>query len=202
VSYDINAKVPPGSTQEQVEIMLQNLLADRFGLRLHHESREASGYELVVGKGGPKLSPTTDPSAEPPAIGSHASPPVLDADGFLVATKGVSGTRISTVDNGSMRITGHSQSISDLTLTIAISLNDGKRVVDKTGLTGRYDYKMDLALSGGFRRPGGPPLTADDIPGPDIFAALDKQLGLRLQKTRIPIDVVVIDHLEQKPTDN
>jgi uncharacterized protein (TIGR03435 family) len=89
-----------------------------------------------------------------------------------------------------------------LIATIVTSLNDGKRVADKTGLTGKYDYKMELALAGGFRRPGGPPLTSDDIAGPDIFSALDKYLGLKLQKAQIPLDVLVIDQLEKLPSEN
>ncbi len=101
-----------------------------------------------------------------------------------------------------MRVTGKNQSISDLILTIITSLNDGKRVVDKTGLTGKYDFKMNLGIDGGFRRPGLPPLTADDPRGPDIFSALDKDLGLKLQKVQIAIDVLVIDHLDRIPTGN
>ena len=92
--------------------------------------------------------------------------------------------------------------MSDLILIVETSLNDGKRVADKTGLTGKYDFKMNLALTGGFRRPAGPPLTLDDVVGPDIFAALDKYLGLKLQKAQLPIDVLVIDHLDKVPTDN
>jgi uncharacterized protein (TIGR03435 family) len=201
--YDINAKVPPGATQDQVNRMLQNLLAERFGLKLHHESREVSGYELVVSKNGSKLKPAADPKAVPPAAGTTPGKMVLDDDHFPVLPQGVSGTQFSNVDDeGSMRVTGKNQSMFDLMLTIMTSLNDGKRVVDKTGLTGNYDFKMNLAIDGGFRRPGLGPRAPDDPVGPDIFSALDKDLGLKLQKTQIPIDVLVIDHLEKVPTDN
>jgi uncharacterized protein (TIGR03435 family) len=101
-----------------------------------------------------------------------------------------------------MHVTGNSQSIADLILTIMTSLNDGKRVVDKTGLAGKFDFKMDLGVDGDFRRPGLPPLTPDDPVGPDIFSALDKYLGLRLQKAQISIDVLVIDRLDKVPTAN
>ena len=201
--YDINAKVPPGATRDQVNHMLQSLLAERFGLKLHHESREASGYELVVAKNGPKLKPTSDPSAGPPAAGTAAPKQAYDQDGYPTVQKGVSTTRFSAGDgDNNMHVTGNSQSISDLLLTITTSLNDGKRVVDKTGLVGKYDFKMDLGVDGGFRRPGLPPLTADDPVGPDIFSALDKYLGLKLQKAEIPIDVLVIDHVDRVPSEN
>jgi uncharacterized protein (TIGR03435 family) len=201
--YDINAKVPAGATQDQVNHMLQNLLAARFGLKLHHESREVSGYELVVAKNGPKLKPTSNPNAGPPTAGTAAPKQAYDQDGFPTIPQGLSATRFSAGDgDGNMHVTGNSQSISDLILTITTSLNDGKRVVDRTGLTGKYDFKMDLGVDGGFRRPGLPPLTPDDPVGPDIFSALDKYLGLKLQKAQVPIDGLVIDHLDKVPTDN
>ncbi len=199
--YDISAKVPAGTTQQQVNGMLQNLLAERFGLKLHHETRELSGYELVVSKSGSKLKPTSDPNAQPP-VGSVKR--VLGEVGFLVVPQGVRATLFSAVDDtGTMRVTGQSQSISDLIVAvIATSLNDGKRVVDRTGLTGRFDFKMDLDGGGGFRRPGLGPRPVDDPTGPDIFTALDKSLGLKLQKAQIPIDELVIDQLEKTPSEN
>jgi uncharacterized protein (TIGR03435 family) len=198
--YDITAKVPSGATEDQVHHMLQKLLAERFGLKLHHEPREVSGYELVVAKNGPKLKPASEANPPSPASGTPGKP-VLD-NGYPVV-QSVSGTRFFSVDDeGSMRVTGKNQSVSDLIPTIITSLNDGKRVVDKTGLTGKYDFKMNLAIDGGFRRPGLPPLTPDDPVGPDIFSALDKYLGLKLQKAQMPIDVLVIDHLDKAPTEN
>ena len=199
--YDINAKVPAGATQEQVNVMLQNLLAERFGLKLHHETREFSGYELVVSKNGSKLKPTIDPNAQG-VVG--AAKRILGQDGFMVVPEGVRATLFSGVDdNGSMRVTGQSQSISDLIIGVIVtSLNDGKRVVDKTGLTGKYDFKMELDGGGGFRRPGLGPRPVDDPTGPDIFTALDKDLGLKLQKAQIPVDVLVIDRLEKAPSQN
>lgn len=200
--YDITAKVPPGATEDQVNHMLQNLLAERFGLKLHHETREVSGYELVASKNGPKPKPTSHPTAERVAAGSAGPKPAYDQDGFPQVPPDLSATLFSAAEEGNMHVTGQSQSIIDLILTIETSLNDGKRVVDKTGLTGKYDFKMDLGAMGGFRRPGLGPLPPGDPVGPDIFTALDKYLGLKLQKAQIPIDVLVIDHLDKVPTDN
>jgi uncharacterized protein (TIGR03435 family) len=73
----------------------------------------------------------------------------------------------------------------------------GSHLVDKTGLTGRYDFKLE------FMDPGAQP-GATDIrdPIPDVFTALEKQLGLRLEKAKVPVDVLVIDHIEKAPTAN
>lgn len=201
--YDINAKVPSGATQKQVNLMLRNLLAERFGLKTHRELRGVSGYELTVGKNGPKLRFTSDPTAAPAAATGTPPKRAFDQDGFPAVPQGLSATQFATVDNGNMRVTGNSQSISDLMQAVILtSLNDGKPVVDKTGLTGKYAFKMDLALDGGFRRPNGPPLTPEDTPGPDIFSALDKYLGLKLQKAQILVDALVIDRLDKVPTAN
>ncbi len=81
-------KMPPGTTEDQVNRMLQNLLAERFGLKFHHEAREVAGYELVVGKNGSrKLKPASEPpvgdsKAAPPVTGSTAGKQVLDDDGY------------------------------------------------------------------------------------------------------------------------
>jgi uncharacterized protein (TIGR03435 family) len=201
--YDVAAKVPPGATQEQVNLMLQSLLVERFGLKAHHETREVSGYELTVGKGGSKLKPAADSTAIPVAQGGAASKPTYNRDGYPEVPPGLSATLFSTGENGNIHVTGSSQSISDLVRSVILtSLNDGKRIVDKTGLVGKFDFKMDLAEDGGFRRPRLPALTPDDPVGPDIFTALDKYLGLKLQKAQIATDVVVIDHLEKVPAAN
>jgi uncharacterized protein (TIGR03435 family) len=77
--YDITAKVPSGATQEQVNLMLRNLLAERFGLKAHYESHVVSGYELTVGKNGSKLKSAGDPTAIPAAPGSAAPKPPMTA---------------------------------------------------------------------------------------------------------------------------
>jgi uncharacterized protein (TIGR03435 family) len=78
------------------------------------------------------------------------------------------------------------------------------RLVDKTGLTGTYDFRLEALGSmnyiGGMLNP--PPVDADGGPRPDIFAALEQQLGLKLEKTKVPVDVLVIDHIEKTPTGN
>ena len=200
--YEVTASLPAAATKEQSNQMLVNLLADRFGLKFHHQSRNVSGYELVIAQGGPKLKVAGDSNAPPPTAGASLPRQTFDKDGYPEFPPGVSGTGFSPSENGTMHVAGKSQSIDDLILTILTSLNDGKRVADKTGLTGKYDFKMDLDDGGGFRRPGLGPRPVDDPMGPDIFTALEKSLGLKLQKAQISIDVVVIDHLEKAPSEN
>lgn len=200
--FDIVAKVRPGATKDQADLMLQNLLTERFGLMLHRETRQVSGYELTQSKGGAKLRPTIEPDAAPPAIGTPASPNRVE-NGYPVVPPGLVGVRWFVVDNGLMHGTGQSQSISDLILSVILTyLKFDAPLVDHTGLTGKYDYHLDLALDGGFRRPAGPPLLPDEPVGPDIFPALDKQLGLKLEKKQVSIETLVIDRIERVPADN
>ena len=200
--FDIVAKVRAGASKEQVNLMLQNLLVERFGLKVHRETRQVSGYELTQAKGGTKLKPTVDLDAAPPAVGTPASPDRVE-NGYPVIPYGRSGVAWFVVDNGLMHGTGQSQSIFDLTAGVIFPyLKFDAPVVDKTGLTGKYDFHLDLALDGGFRRPAGPPLLPDEPTGPDIFAALDKQLGLKLEKKDVSIETLVIDHIERVPADN
>ena len=202
--YDIAAKVPSGATREQVNVMWQNLLTERFGLVLHHESREIKVQELTVARGGPKLKPTElEADAEPftPAEG----PPKFDRNGFPEMNG--SGTIMSIEVHGSAR-TGR-MAVRGLTLPeIAIKLANLVRmpVLDKTGLTGRYDfYLLDFTpdFTGVPPPPGvtSPPDAAID-PGSDVQTAVEKQLGLKLTPRKANLDVIVIDHAEKVPTEN
>ena len=148
--------------------MWQKLLADRFGLVVHHESREFEVDELVVARGGHKLKPTatTEPIAEGP----------------------------KRVENG--KLVG--QGLANLVPLLSSQL--GHPVVDKTGLTGRYDFKVEFATK---PYPGMPaaPLTPSD-PTLDLGAAVQQQLGLRLEKGQAPLDMIVVDRAEKVPTEN
>jgi uncharacterized protein (TIGR03435 family) len=199
--YEIAAKVPAGATKEQVNVMWQNLLAERFGVKLHHESKEFQVEELVVGSGGAKLKETAwDPAAPlPPGA------PQLAKDGGLASPGQVN--TISPREGGlSIHTVGKAQPISQLTSTLAIQL--GRPVVDKTGLTGKYDYTIDYTMNRGFGLappPGQGPGTVPDVasdPGRDLVAAVQQQLGLRLVRSKAMIDVVVIDKAEKIPTSN
>jgi uncharacterized protein (TIGR03435 family) len=192
--YDIVAKVPPGTTKEQFNMMLQNLVAERFRLALHHESREFQGYELVAGKSGSKLKVSEDSG---PAAGEPAAPSKTDANGFpqldgpgLVMMEGVKGRAVISY------LTAKSQPLS--ALVEMLSREFRMPIVDKTGLTGKFDFKLEFAP----QPPGA--LTPDtmDEGGSNLLSAVQQQLGLRLSPSKIAVDVLIVDRAEKVPTEN
>jgi uncharacterized protein (TIGR03435 family) len=210
--YDIIAKVPEGATKAQVNMMWQNLLKDRFGMVVHHESKEFQVSELVVAKGGPKLKETTlDPNAPPPPppTGPPQGPPKLDQNGFpemngpgllMLIQAGATGGPVG-------HMVARAQPLSGLASMLGNQLN--RPVVDKTGLTGKYDFNLEYTpdLSGmpppppGLAGPGAPSTEAS-TPGSNIAAAIEQQLGLRLVGSKDKLDVVVVDKAERVPTEN
>ena len=162
--YDIVAKVPDGATKEQVKVMFQNLLAERFKLTLHRETKDMPMYALVVGKNGPKLKESVDDPAPKDGDAPKAGGPTDDAlaaaathqlkvgkDGFPLLPAGMAGRGATamTVTNGSLRMTTSKQSMAGLANTLSGQLS--LPVVDMTGLTGKYDFTLDFlpeALAG------------------------------------------------------
>jgi uncharacterized protein (TIGR03435 family) len=200
-TFDIMAKVPEGSTKEQVRVMLQHLLGERFKMILHHEMQEKAAYDLTVAKTGLKLKETFYPNAKPATSSSLEF--TLDKNEFPVLPKDLAvQARVDWVKNGSFRSTFRAYPISafvrDLVgvLTTMITVSDdptrtfAARVIDKTGLTGRYDFTLEYAGLG------------DDATGPNVFSAIEKQLGLKLDKSKAPLDVIVIDHIDKVPVEN
>jgi uncharacterized protein (TIGR03435 family) len=195
--------------------MLQNLLTDRFKIVLHHETRDFPAWELVVAKGGPKLKeaaalPNGTPVAAP-TVGGGFSSMKVDADGFVVMPEGQVGI-FATAAHGVAHWTCRSCSVSEIfpqlsTFPLA-SVKDGfaapAHIIDRTNLNGKYDFTLDFARTpnGGLADGPPPPSTDASDPAPDLFSALEKQLGLKLQKTKIPMDVLVIDHIERMPIGN
>jgi uncharacterized protein (TIGR03435 family) len=191
--YDIVVKVPEGASGEQVRLMWQNLLAERFGVKLHHESKEFQVEELVIGKGGPKLKAT----ALDPAALTDPGPPAHDKNGELTGP----GNDTTIMPNGEAHTVARGQPLSNLTAMLWRLLS--RPVIDKTGLTGKYDFsldfKMDLrAMAPAAAAPG------DNAPdaGTDITSAVEQQLGLRLVAAKALLDVLVIDKADKVPTDN
>jgi uncharacterized protein (TIGR03435 family) len=204
--YDIVAKVPAGATKEQAAVMWQNLLAERFGVALHHESKEFQVEELVVDKGGSRLKETDWDPAWPVPPG----PPQRDKNGGLASPGQVN--MITPRENGAnVHTVGKAQPISQLTGLLANQLN--LPVLDKTGLTGKYDYTIDFTMDRGPALPlppaqagstqGAAPVAANDgEPGLDLAAVVQRQLGLRLVKSKAMLDVVVVDKAEKVPAAN
>jgi uncharacterized protein (TIGR03435 family) len=220
--YEIVAKVPEGATKEQVSVMWQNLLADRFGVVFHRESKEFQVEELTVAKGGPKLKPTDlDPNAPPlgalpPGPQGLPAPPKMDANGFpQLPGAGMIGM-VGPATNGQMvaHMTGRARSVQELVDMLANELN--KPVVDQTGLTGKYDFTLeytpDLSKMPPLPGPppgggpaqggvGGAPGEAAE-PGSNLASAVQQQLGLRLSSGKAKLDLLVIDKAEKTPTEN
>jgi uncharacterized protein (TIGR03435 family) len=214
--FDIVAKAPPGATREQTNAMLRSLLADRFKLMLHREKRDFPAWDLVVAKGGSKLKETAYPDAKQPGPGEGvpAMALPLDQDGFPKFPPGQRGGAGRNV-NGVTHAAYQSLPISDLIAALSISLatRDGSfstaRIVDKTGLTGKYDFHLEYSVDNSGHPAGALdalPTNADALSvgggGPTIFTALEKQLGLKLERTKTLLDVLVIDHAEKAPTEN
>ena len=209
--FDVIAKVPDGATKEDAQIMLQNLLADRFKLKLHKGSKQAPIYELVVAKGGIKIKEAAQTAAAP-AEGAGGPPPGLPPkgkDGFLRTPHGQLG--IQAMVNGRMRMQGDAVTMARLTDILGMAL--GRPVVDKTGLTGAYDVSLDFSPEGmgaGPKSPapgevGGNPAEAprdSNDSGPTIFTALQEQLGLGLESRKGPVDLLVVESVEKVPARN
>jgi uncharacterized protein (TIGR03435 family) len=167
-AYCIAAKVEgermPGT--DEVRQMLQSLLADRFQLKLHRETKDLPVYALVVGKNQPKLklsSPSTEYSMR---VARRPNQVQLAATG-------------DTMVQFASGISGYMD----------------RPVVDKTGLTGHYDFKLEWTLD-----PKNSP--ALDPGGTSIFTAVQEQLGLKLDQRLAPMEVLVIDHAVRVPTEN
>jgi len=212
--YEVIAKVPAGATKDQVRVMWQNLLADRFGLTLHHQSKVFQVEQMEIAKAG-RLKETTlepnTPEAQPPA--GPFVPPKIDKNGVPeLAAPGLVMMMTVGPTGPSAHMIGKAQTTAQLAAAVANELD--RPVVDKTGLTGKYDFALDftpdrlrMALPPGGPMPGGPEPGASaanpaDPSGLTIVGALQQQLGLRLVATKGPLDILVIDHADKVPTAN
>jgi bla regulator protein blaR1 len=166
---------------DQMRERLRALLAERFQLTLHRETKEQSVYALVVAKGGPKLQQAQ-------------------------AMEGT-GPRGPMMRMGRGELSGQGVELEMLTRTLSSQL--GRTVIDRTGLKGNFDFKLTWTPDPGQSATplgGGPPPGADAPPppdpnGPSVFTALQEQLGLRLESQKGPVEMLVIDRVE-KPSEN
>jgi uncharacterized protein (TIGR03435 family) len=197
--YEIRANVPPGATTDQLSGMLRNLLSERFNLTLHHETKDMAVYKLVVGKNGPKLK-ASNFSIRPQA-NEPGSPPfpfaMPDKDGFLQIPPGTS-LMLCTTRDGMTRCTGRMQSLSQMITHLENELT--RPIVDKTGLTGKFDFNLEYSTEG--LRPRGRGADTPGGDGPGLMDAVQEQLGLKLESKKDPIDILVLDHIDKVPTDN
>ncbi len=193
-TYDIDAKIARGATKEQFNVMLQNLLAERFGLKAHHETREFAGYDLVVAKNGPKLA-ESPPGSTAAGARSDGRPKVAkDKDGLPELAPGRAATGMFNTPIGT-RMSVRGQSLSTLAGQLKSLVKEPVR--DQTGLTGKYDFNLTFSLPNAAA-----PAGVESERAPDLFIALEEQLGLKLAAKKLWIDVLVIDRLEKSPTEN
>jgi uncharacterized protein (TIGR03435 family) len=194
-------KLPPDQRKEKIGEMTQSLLRDRFKLAIGHSTKELPVYMLAVAKNGPKLKPSDFKPPEHP--GSEPPPPLRG------------GERPRMLGGLMMRM-GHLEStgVEIPMLVGALSMVTHRVVIDKTGLSGRYDFTLNWTPDetqlapggpegpgvpgGGPMGPGGPPPESNS---PDLFTAIQEQLGLKLEAQKAPVDVLVIQHVE-KPSEN
>jgi uncharacterized protein (TIGR03435 family) len=200
--FDITAKIPAGSNQEQTKAMLQNLLAERFKLKLHRETKVFAVYELSVDKNGSKLRVSPD-DAKPLAAGDYAE--MKYVNGIPQFPPGsIAGPMMGGGGGPDVMIAAAHQPISVLTkfLQSRLMLAPGevKPVIDKTGLAGNYDFGLKFAPPIAFVSAN--PLNGPSDPSTDVFTALRQDLGLRLEEKKDPLDVLVIDSAEKVPEAN
>lgn len=199
-TFNVEARLAAGSTTADLRQMLQGLLKERFRLAAHRESREAAGFALVVAKGGPKLQ-----AAKQEAVGANdgfdplppAPPNALEVheDGYPNVPPR-EGAWTVVLNSGFARTRQVSASMGDLAQTISKQI--AKPVDDATGLAGRYEFTLSwmAAMPVQSAAAGGPEI------GPDIFAAVERQLGLKLEPRRVPVEVLVIDSFTKDPVGN
>ena len=199
--FDIVAKmegdpppVLPGSGPDAMMLALRTLLADRFNLIVHRETRELDVYALVMAKPGSKPGPVLKPSTldcSPQARRGGPPPaPPGPTDAFC-------GLRISPgrVQLGGFPLSPFANALQGLA---------GRIVIDRSGLTGTWEGTLTYAPDGRGGLPGGPPPGAQlpvDADAPNLFTALQEQFGLKLESTKAPVDVLVIDSVQQPTPD-
>jgi uncharacterized protein (TIGR03435 family) len=179
--YDISGDpdVEGQPTYDQLKTMLQSLLADRFKLTFHRDKKELSVFALTVVKGGSKLTVSDESSA-----GSHTLNFHPGAQGGLV-------------------FTARYASIHEVGEALEQTMLD-RPMADQTGLTAKYDFNItftpDDSMMGGVASKLPPPPAGVEVP-PSLFAALQDQVGLKLEPTRAPVEVLVVDHVEKPSQD-
>jgi uncharacterized protein (TIGR03435 family) len=200
-SFVIEARAPGNPTKDQMRLMMQSLLADRFKLAVHFESRQVPVFALVPeepGKTGPKLRPHAD--GPPCAVPNASSDPPSSSNATDVYPPFCDGYWVNP-EPGHKILAGSRDTTMKLIAAFLPSVGHlGRPVVDQTGMTGRFDFSFELT-----ENPGNPPPSGDgfqpDVPIPALLQALKDQLGLKLKPIITPLDVLMIDHIE-RPTDN
>jgi uncharacterized protein (TIGR03435 family) len=170
--YDIAAKTLAPASEDEFRLMLRALLAERFGLAVRVEKKERPVYALAVGKNGPRLHR---------AAGDGAGG-MRPGDGVLVF---------------------HNVSMADFADRLANRpLKVDRPVLDRTGLTGTYDFSLKFAENAAELKSSLEGMERGDPGGPSVFTIIEEQLGLRLDSRKDSIDVLIVEHAGKIPSDN
>jgi uncharacterized protein (TIGR03435 family) len=196
--YAIDAKADGNPTHAELFLMLQSLLEDRFQLKVHRETRELPVYALEANKGGLKLASPKEgacvestPGALPPWAGGRIQPPGRGQ--MPMAPCGRVGVMMEA---GGARMQGAKVGMPEFIRSLSMVL--GRTVIDKTSFTEPFDFRLDfLPDEVTSALPPPPPGVTIDSSYPSIVTALREQLGLHLESTKGPVDVLVVDHLER-----
>lgn len=187
--YDVTAKAEDDATLKEMRPMLQSMLADRFKLVAHRETKELAVYDLVAANGGLKITATKEGScvafdpAHPPSQPQPGETPPRICGSVRIARNFLEAFGIS--------MTALSADLAELS---------GRKVVDKTGFTGTFDAHLEFAPDDAVAL-GGAAAPSADPAQPSLFTALQEQLGLRAESSKGPVELLVIDHVE-KPSEN
>jgi len=210
--FDILAKLPSGATEDQVPQMLQALLAERFELTVHKETKELPIYALVIGKNGLKsMKPATAEEQTPePQEGDRINNTPIGKmimrqtkNGGVAFMPGIGVMNVSSGPNGE-----HIE-MSNLTMSrLAQLLMSGsdRLIVDKTGLKGSYQVAFDEPMNSPGPQPagGGEGSSAGSASSPALnpmFQAVEA-IGLKLESQKGPVEMLIVDHIEKTPTEN
>ena len=187
------SKLPTDQQRRKTGLLLQSLLADRFKLKVSHETKELPVYALVLAKSGAKLREAKPGDTYPNGLKEPGGRPVGHAN-------------VLRIEKGQLI----AQGIPFENLAMLLSFQLGRTVLDQTGLKGNYDISLrwtpddsQAAMSQGpdGGKPGPDSALPPDSSGPSIFTAIQEQLGLKLESTKGPVEIIVIDHIE-RPSEN
>lgn len=207
--FDVSAKLPDGAKSEQVPEMMQTLLADRFQMKMHRETKEFPVYALVVAKGGLKIKESPiDPNA-----------PAVDASKDEVsvsASPGSAGATVNMGKRGSFAVSNNKIQGMKMPMSSAadtLSRFADRPIVDMTDLKGNYDFALEFspedfrgmmiraAVTAGMNLPPEALKMLDDSSGEALFTAV-QTLGLKLEARKAPLDMLVVDSILKTPSEN
>lgn len=176
--YSVDATTDPNATDDQVRLMFQSLLIERFKMEVHRVTKDVDGYALTVAKSGPKMQEAKEGEI-PPMPQWFSAKDTVALEGKVVATIPARGVGAITGRRATM-----------LQLSEALQRVLRVPVLDQSSLTGKYYFGLEYA-------------TGDDAdaPFPTLLSTV-KELGLNLEKHKGPVEMLVVDHIEKIPTEN